>query len=560
MGADRLYVAVRPRGILECLDLAVMFCGRRPLAVVAATAVGALPCILLNRLLAGTLPEGVFPGYVLLGLEAAWASVPLTLYLGQAVFAERFSWRSAVPSFAGSLPALILFQGVLRAICLAIVFLAPLVFIGMYYLNQIILLEQPPLPRIWSRRTAINRRNFGHLLTLAMLDAAILVIGLPLVTGLVGAVSALWRGRPITWMPGLGAETAPLAAVFSWHGQIAFWSVCGLLTVLRFFTYLDARIRREGWDVELKLRAEKTYAGLPEAEPVRPATATTGRVARMAGWLAGLLLAATPGATAADGNAATPSGDGARRALSRHSFPWYDATRDRYRPLINPDRKDAPSSDTAEGPDGNGSGSGTGPGSGSGSGRGTGDGGRPVTARPPPSFSLPRFDLGNVGLILMIALFATAALIIVYLVVRYGLGRRDRLPSGGDWEQAEDDASDERLAALPAGIRPADGDLLVRAAAHAEHGEFEQAMICFHAWQLVELDRRGGLTLARGKTNGQYAAEVTVAAPAVADLFRRSSRLFEDAFFGDLPVPRADFLAVWENRGRIESFSRHAGA
>ena len=65
--------------------------------------------------------------------------------------------------------------------------------------------------------------------------------------------------------------------------------------------------------------------------------------------------------------------------------------------------------------------------------------------------------------------------------------------------------------------------------------------------------------LAHGKTNGQYAAEVTAAAPALAPLFRRSSRLFEDAFFGELPVARADFLAVWEDRDQIASFARAPG-
>ena len=48
MQADQIHVAVRPRSILECLDLAVMFCGRRPVAVIAAIALGSLPCILIN--------------------------------------------------------------------------------------------------------------------------------------------------------------------------------------------------------------------------------------------------------------------------------------------------------------------------------------------------------------------------------------------------------------------------------------------------------------------------------------------------------------------------------
>jgi hypothetical protein len=40
-----------------------------------------------------------------------------------------------------------------------------------------------------------------------------------------------------------------------WQIQAAFWIVIVFLTVFRFVSYLDCRIRREGWDVELKLRA-----------------------------------------------------------------------------------------------------------------------------------------------------------------------------------------------------------------------------------------------------------------------------------------------------------------
>ena len=194
-----------------------------------------------------------------------------------------------------------------------VVFLSPVVFVGMYYLNQVILLERPPLTRTWRRRTAINRRQSGHVLTLAILDAVILVVGVPLATGLLGAVSAVWRGRPVTWTPGVGADGSPLTAVFTWHGQIAFWSICGFLTVFRFFTYLDARIRREGWDVELKLRADATYAGLAGIEVGPQAPAVGRRAARVAGWLTACLLAAGTGNALAETGTASPAGDGARR-------------------------------------------------------------------------------------------------------------------------------------------------------------------------------------------------------------------------------------------------------
>ena len=39
-----------------------------------------------------------------------------------------------------------------------------------------------------------------------------------------------------------------------WSGSL--WVVVGYMTVVRFLNYLDVRIRQEGWEVELLIRAE----------------------------------------------------------------------------------------------------------------------------------------------------------------------------------------------------------------------------------------------------------------------------------------------------------------
>ena len=45
--------------------------------------------------------------------------------------------------------------------------------------------------------------------------------------------------------------------VFTVFYPLAVWLVVGYLTVVRFLSYLDLRIRREGWEVELMMRAEQ---------------------------------------------------------------------------------------------------------------------------------------------------------------------------------------------------------------------------------------------------------------------------------------------------------------
>ena len=44
--------------------------------------------------------------------------------------------------------------------------------------------------------------------------------------------------------------------VFVVYLPIAMWTVASYFTVVRFLSYLDLRIRREGWEVELRMRTE----------------------------------------------------------------------------------------------------------------------------------------------------------------------------------------------------------------------------------------------------------------------------------------------------------------
>ena len=49
-----------------------------------------------------------------------------------------------------------------------------------------------------------------------------------------------------SWSPAMVYVFAPLA----------MWIVASFFAVVRFLSYLDLRIRREGWEVELRLRAQ----------------------------------------------------------------------------------------------------------------------------------------------------------------------------------------------------------------------------------------------------------------------------------------------------------------
>jgi hypothetical protein len=531
MRLDQVQVAVRPRNVLESLDLALLVCGRRPLGLFIAAAIGAVPMILLNRtLFAGMDMDPATPWVGLAtALEMPWAAAPLTLYLGQVMFAERFdraAWRHCLRAFAGSIGPMVLYQ----AVCRGMVFLsclgAPIWIVLAYFLGPVILLERGRWSRTTGRAMALCRAELPRIPLLLFIDALLLGVGWWLGVTFLETFAWMWRGEPLNNVPAAlvapFAEDGDVAAAamedfVSWTSQIAFWTAAAAVTIYRFFTYLDARIRHEGWDLELKFRAPRTYAGL------RPAARVAAGAALLAAVAAGTCGAAphtdpTTVAEASDTAAATGAGTAvatasngaeARDALAKQRFPWYDADADAVRPMVR-------------------------------------------VERPPTNFRRETAEIiGMIAKSIMIAVLVLLVAGAVWLLVRHGLDWR---PGAGRTRAAAATVlGAEALEALPEAARRHDGDLLAEAARLAAAGDFATAMVFFQGWQLVQLHGRGAIELARGKTNRRYAAEVAASEPALHALFRRSNRLFEDALFGRLPVAAADFAAVWDRRDEFRA-------
>jgi hypothetical protein len=111
-----------------------------------------------------------------------------------------------------------------------------------------------------------------------------------------------------------------------------------------------------------------------------------------------------------------------------------------------------------------------------------------------------------------------------------------------------------QLEALPAAVRSVT-DFLAEAKRLAQEGDFNSAIVFYYSWQLVTLNEAGTVELELGKTNRQYIREVTQNREELRELFVRSTRLFEDAFYGNMSLQRESFLAVWESRDQFHNRS-----
>jgi hypothetical protein len=265
---DRTRIAVRERDYLDVLDLALRVVRTHAWPLVLASVAGAAPMVLLNHwLLAGytelnfemTSPIFyMFFAVVLIFLEAPLATAPLTLYLGKATFADRPRAGEIVAQLRESLPQLLLYQGLLR-----------IVYFGWAYLNEVILLDRNPMLRGAGGRMSTLERSrvlhkvenvdilsrsipaltVGGVLFLSIWFSIFIVRGMLLGRwGLVGFLWTLFGGQ---W------EWSFLRPMFTLYFQMALWIVVCYFAVVRFLSYLDLRIRREGWEVELRMRAER---------------------------------------------------------------------------------------------------------------------------------------------------------------------------------------------------------------------------------------------------------------------------------------------------------------
>lgn len=264
MQLDKTYIAIRERDFMEIMDLSLHVVKRFAAPLSLALLAGIVPLALASHLwsfdtapMEEDLAWGTQYTLWILFLAALWAPLagaPATLLLGQALFMEQPSARRIARDFVTALPQLFLFQIVVRGLLIVLFFTSFIPFVLRPYLGEIVLLERNPLFKGKENRITTTKRSnalhggsggelFGRWLS-SMLVGGLLILIIML---------ALWGCTQ--WVTG----TADLERVtYACYLQFAIWSVVGYFTVVRFLSYLDLRIRREGWEVELKMRAEAT--------------------------------------------------------------------------------------------------------------------------------------------------------------------------------------------------------------------------------------------------------------------------------------------------------------
>jgi hypothetical protein len=313
---DQTHVAIRPRKLSEIGDLAIMLLRQYPQAILVGFTVGAAPWMIINALVLGWMPlaetaETLFDEEtvlerqryvwlmaVLIFLETPLAGIFTTSYIGQAVFQRRPTWMQVWRDTLRMTPRLLLTLGVIRGPLIAVLLLLfirnepfmpgievgwILVIVGLAaflrsvrpFLPEILLLERCPLFPRHSDTIGVRRRSSllhgpisGDLMGRFILAGVMIVLlSISLFYGYTFIVRTLLNSD--SWSLLVSMVLFPLA----------LWTAGSFSVLLRFLSYLDSRIRLEGWEVELVLRAEaQRQFGDPDmliSESMRSARHTT---------------------------------------------------------------------------------------------------------------------------------------------------------------------------------------------------------------------------------------------------------------------------------------------
>ena len=271
-------IAIRERTILEIFDLTLHVYRDHARNILLLLLINALPLMIVNALIvhvvigpSDALPSDQLAILLLLIISQAQAGTLLiTQYLGTATFSGRPTIRSTIADFFKAPKSWIWSHGFVRMVIpilfvigvfkddglgLAIFMLMIALAIRAFrpFISEILILEQPPrkIPKgSASQQITLRRRAkdlhrgdvlFGFFMS-TLVGSCLLVTITSLFFHIDSAI-----GLNGNWDSSIHFVYWPLSA----------WLVASFLAVFRFLFYINTRITQEGWEIALKLMAEK---------------------------------------------------------------------------------------------------------------------------------------------------------------------------------------------------------------------------------------------------------------------------------------------------------------
>lgn len=287
MNFDTTYIAIRKRNLLEIIDLALHVIRDHFSKLAVLWLVGTIPFFVLNHLMIGWMSTEYYftdylPAYIwlmvlLVSIESQLATSFISMYLGQAIFEGRPKIWDTVKSVFRSCAYFTMIQMLSRMVLPVIVLVVLLCNVsvdddtlgwGIFWVTaaaaigltvrairpfpaEVLLLEKTPIRanegqiHYRKRSGALHGNAASELFGRFFL---VLILSAPL--------AFMFYSVLLTTDNLFNLHFGDEQTMVRFYWPVALWIVSGLFGVVRFLSYIDIRIRQEGWAVELRVRAE----------------------------------------------------------------------------------------------------------------------------------------------------------------------------------------------------------------------------------------------------------------------------------------------------------------
>jgi hypothetical protein len=268
MRLDGAIFAIEPRSIGGCIDLAIGFVREHFIPILQLLVWFAVPSVALTWWLVDRHEWTLSAGLLLFLLECPFFGGALVASAGYRVFGDHFSPLNGMRQLRRRWLLYTVLAVVSRLLMLGASFClilpAYIVAVRFGFFAEVLLLESCPAKRLGTRLSDLNNEVFLMLLGRLMTLAAFFCVAVISLFVLIDVASGTLFGLPIL----IGRISDPtyfaeeLATLLSYDPRIAAvlisvaWIVYPVTRLAWLFCYLDVRIRKEGWDVELAFRIE----------------------------------------------------------------------------------------------------------------------------------------------------------------------------------------------------------------------------------------------------------------------------------------------------------------
>ena len=284
---DKTTINVSERSMLEIADISLHVIRDHFKPLIFTFGLMVIPLMVLNYFLIGWMTEidygdGNLLRYawsmsLLVVTEAQLASLFSTYYLGHALFEQKISVRSMLKDVFGALPRIIWSHGIVRAVLIIWGlyfmiamsngyfeeglegFLIPVLVLYLLvvralrpFITELLVLEKNPFRAKSKSDISISVRSKS-------LHAPVgsELFGRAIFGGMITVAAGVAFFAAVLFVWNMFAEVNSKSFVLNFIlFPICLWLAVGMQSVTRFLSYLDIRTRQEGWEVELKLRAE----------------------------------------------------------------------------------------------------------------------------------------------------------------------------------------------------------------------------------------------------------------------------------------------------------------